>query len=414
MEYMSAQQASKQWGISDRRVRVLCAEGKIPGAKKEGKSYRIPVNAKKPLDRRIKENGIRYLKWDNAVIGTITPTYEVCFLAPEYNEVVSLYTNGSQEWSSEKFIEFLSERIVSRDRRDIEKILFRCGLSHYDVRKIAELTRGIHPKDMLWIANDKNETLSSVITDVFASVFHQKLDLQGDSIDTPEGYNIKRYGVLDGKYGIYKQRINPLVTDVESEIAVYLLAKRLGVPCCPSVRADSNTVFSVFLYDFSKEYIVHFRRFFDGERSDNEYQNLLNVRPQYKDDIARMILLDFITRQDDRHLSNIAVKIDAEGESFYPLYDNGRSLFYEDTQETVENAVNDIIGYSTSFGYLGTYWDYVQEIAQDNANFKDLIDLSITEQEVADILKEAGFKGYRLGGALKWICKAIEMIKELN
>lgn len=218
---------------------------------------------------------------------------------------------------------------------------------------------------------------------------------------------------MDGRYGIYKQRINPLVTDVESEIAVYLLAKRLGVPCCPAVRADKNTVFSVFLYDFSKEYVVHFRRFFNGRRGDNEYQNLINVRPQYRDDIAQMIFLDFITRQDDRHLSNIAVKISGKEESFYPLYDNGRSLFYEDTEDMVQNAVSDVAGYATTFGYSGTYWDYVQEITRYNGNFKDLIDLSVTKDEVAAILNEAGFKGYRFDGALEWIWKTISMIKRL-
>ena len=61
------------------------------------------------------------------------------------------------------------------------------------------------------------------------------------------------------------------------------------------------------LYDFSREYIVHFRRLFDGVRSDNEYQNLIGVRPQYRDDVARMILLDFITRQDDRLLGQQTV-----------------------------------------------------------------------------------------------------------
>ena len=81
-----------------------------------------------------------------------------------------------------------------------------------------------------------------------------------------------------------------------------------------------------------KEYIVHFRRLFNGARSDNEYRNLIGVRPQYRNDVARMILLDFITRQDDRHLSNMAIKIGSGGESFYALYDNGRSLFYEDTE----------------------------------------------------------------------------------
>ncbi len=324
-----------------------------------------------------------------------------------------MYTHGSDSWSTERFAEFLSERVVSRDRRDIEKILFRCGLSNYDVLRIAEITRGIHPKDLLWITNSEDEQLDSVITDVFDSVFHQRIDLVGDSIDTPEGYNIKRYGVYNGQYGIYKQRISPLTTDVESEVAVYLLAQKLGVPCCPAYRMDKDTVFSAFLYDFSKEYIVHFRRLFDGMRSDNEYKNLVSVRPQYKDDIAKMILLDFITRQDDRHLSNIAIKISNGAESFYPLYDNGRSLFYEDTEEMVQAAVAEPEPYATTFGYAGTYWDYVKEIAKERGGLSDLLYLDIAESEVIDILKEAGFTGYRLTGATQWIMKAIEMIKSL-
>lgn len=108
--------------------------------------------------------------------------------------------------------------------------------SAYDVLHIAEITRGIHAKDLLWIANSEDERLDSVITDVFASVFHWRIDLVGESIDTPEGYNIKRYGAYNGQYGIYKQRISPLTADVESEVAVYLLAQELGVPCCPAYR----------------------------------------------------------------------------------------------------------------------------------------------------------------------------------
>jgi len=416
MDYITAQQAAYNWGLSDRRVRVLCREGKIPGALKIGKSYQIPVNAEKPLDGRFKNNKApqRFLKWNDDCIASISSTNAVIFLKPNYNEVVSLYTNGAKEWTPEKFTEFLLERLVSRDRRDIERILFRCGLSHYDVLKIAEITRGIHPKDLLWIAHREDEKLDATITEVFHSVFRQRIDLVGDSIDTPEGYNIKRYGAYNGRYGIYKQRINPLVTDVESEVAVYLLAQKLGVPCCPAYKIDNNTVFSEFLYDFSKEYLVHFRRLFDGARGDNEYQNLVLVRPQYKDDITRMILLDFITRQDDRHLSNIAIKISGKTETFYPLYDNGRSLFYEDTEEMVSKVVSDPITYATGFGFSGTYWDYVKEIALERGTLSGLIDQNISEKEVADILKESGFIGYRYDGALQWIIKAIDMIKECS
>jgi hypothetical protein len=414
-EYMTAQQAAEKWNISDRRVRVLCREGKIFGAVKEGKSYKIPANAEKPADGREKKAtaAVRFLKWENDVIGTIDSMNTVTFTKPEYNEVVSIYTGGAKKWTPEQFSEFLSERVVSRDRRDIEKLLFRCGLSHYDVLRIAEITRGIHPKDLLWIASNEEEKLETVITAVFDSVFHQKIDLTGDSIDTPEGYNIKRYGVYDGHYGIYKQRISPLSTDVESEVAVYLLAQKLRVPCCPAYRIDKNTVFSTFRYDFSKEYIVHFRRLFDGARSDNEYQNLITVRPQYKDDIARMIILDFITRQDDRHLSNIAIKMSGESEAFYPLYDNGRSLFYEDTEEMVAQSVANPVTFATSFGYCGTYYDFVCEIAKERGGLNGLINLEITKDDISDILEASGFKGYRFDGALQWILKTIQIIQEL-
>ena len=52
MQYITVKQASERWGISDRRVRVLCAEGRIEGAAKEGRSYLIPEDALKPIDRR--------------------------------------------------------------------------------------------------------------------------------------------------------------------------------------------------------------------------------------------------------------------------------------------------------------------------------------------------------------------------
>ena len=52
--FMTVKQASEKWGISDRRIRVLCAQGKILGAYHEGRSWKIPVDAKKPVDGRLK------------------------------------------------------------------------------------------------------------------------------------------------------------------------------------------------------------------------------------------------------------------------------------------------------------------------------------------------------------------------
>jgi excisionase family DNA binding protein len=52
--FMSTKEAAEKWGISDRRVRVLCSEGKIPGAYQEGREWKIPRDAVKPADRRFK------------------------------------------------------------------------------------------------------------------------------------------------------------------------------------------------------------------------------------------------------------------------------------------------------------------------------------------------------------------------
>ncbi len=52
--FMTVKQAAEKWGISDRRIRVLCAEGKIVGAYQEGRGWKIPIDAEKPADGRYK------------------------------------------------------------------------------------------------------------------------------------------------------------------------------------------------------------------------------------------------------------------------------------------------------------------------------------------------------------------------
>lgn len=52
MDYITASQASKKWGISQRRVQILCAEGRVAGAFKLGEAWAIPSETAKPADKR--------------------------------------------------------------------------------------------------------------------------------------------------------------------------------------------------------------------------------------------------------------------------------------------------------------------------------------------------------------------------
>lgn len=48
MEYLSIRQTAEKWGLSKRRVQVLCVEERIPGAMKVDYSWVIPADAQKP------------------------------------------------------------------------------------------------------------------------------------------------------------------------------------------------------------------------------------------------------------------------------------------------------------------------------------------------------------------------------
>ena len=52
MEYIKVSEAAARWGISSRRVRILCAEGRIDGVIRKGNLYMIPAEAPRPSDGR--------------------------------------------------------------------------------------------------------------------------------------------------------------------------------------------------------------------------------------------------------------------------------------------------------------------------------------------------------------------------
>ena len=71
MEFMSAREAADKWGISQRRVAVLCSANRIDNATMVGNIWIIPADAEKPIDARSirhnkksEEKNVKpFLKW---------------------------------------------------------------------------------------------------------------------------------------------------------------------------------------------------------------------------------------------------------------------------------------------------------------------------------------------------------------
>lgn len=67
MDLLSITQVAEKWGLTDRRIRVLCNEGRIPDAKRVGNYWTIPADAKRPNDARIKSG--KYVKQKDSIGG---------------------------------------------------------------------------------------------------------------------------------------------------------------------------------------------------------------------------------------------------------------------------------------------------------------------------------------------------------
>lgn len=58
MNFLTTTEMAKVWGISSRRIALLCSQGRVDGATMKGKTWLIPENTKKPEDpRRVQKKG---------------------------------------------------------------------------------------------------------------------------------------------------------------------------------------------------------------------------------------------------------------------------------------------------------------------------------------------------------------------
>lgn len=59
--YKTVSEIAQEWGLKPRTVQIMCAEDKISGAVKFGRSWAIPAQTKRPADGR--ETTGQYKGW---------------------------------------------------------------------------------------------------------------------------------------------------------------------------------------------------------------------------------------------------------------------------------------------------------------------------------------------------------------
>lgn len=133
---LTTTEMAEKWGISSRRIAVLCGEGRVDGALKKGKTWLIPENTEKPQDARIRQN--RKLRVFEAFAGIgaqdtalerIGINYEIVGISEWFIDALHCYdilhNDQSEEIevpSQDEQIKYLSQFTFSKDSTNETKL----------------------------------------------------------------------------------------------------------------------------------------------------------------------------------------------------------------------------------------------------------------------------------------------------
>ena len=218
-------------------------------------------------------------------------------------------------------------------------LLTKClGLSLSDHYWIKPYNKNILWEDVNFFDND----FSDDIGDVLFGMNGKNADFDFVSPDnTSDGNLQKRWKIIDGKRCLLKSGSTPFRQQPFNEVIATLIMNKLGIEHVPyTIIWIDNKPYSV-CEDFvtkDTELISAWRvlQLRQKENHESSYLHYVNICKELGIDIVpaldRMIVLDYIIANEDRHFNNFGLLRDAstlEWIGAAPIFDSGTSLWYD-------------------------------------------------------------------------------------
>ena len=242
MEVMSAKEAAAKWGISQRRVAVLCSENRIANAQIVGNMWILPTDAEKPIDARStrynnsdEKNVKPFLKWAGGK-GQLLDEFKIYY--PFDNGIITKYAEPfvgggavlfdvlnkyslKEIYISDINAELINTYIVIRENvRDLIKLLKKYQ-NEYTPRKAED--RKVYYLDKrgrfnsLKLNNNKKENVEKAALMIFLN----KTCFNGL-------FRVNKKGLFNVPMGAYKK---PLICDEKNLIAVSEKLQKVKIVC---------------------------------------------------------------------------------------------------------------------------------------------------------------------------------------
>lgn len=273
---MRVKEAAKNWDISERRVTTLCKEGKIKGAKKQGRFWLIPADAEKPADNRVR-SGVykRSTRPVNLPLPIGISDYRVAVTDYYYIDktmmikdfiderpMVSLFTRPrrfGKTLNMDMLRTFFEKTNEDTSLYFKDKKIWQCGKKYLDYQ-------GKYPvifvsfKDVKF--NTWGETFAA-IKDIFANETHRHIELQTSK--TLDKYDKKTFEKL----------LSGDVTEVELSSALCdlsrMLHKHYGVAPIIIIDEYDVPIQQGHMNNYYDSCILFMRNLFSGGLKDNKH-----------------------------------------------------------------------------------------------------------------------------------------------
>ena len=264
------------WNVTERSVTKFCNEGKIPGAKKVGKSWAIPDDAKKPVDGRV-SSGKYVKKRDN-----------------EEKKPLPIGISDYVRAQSEYY--YVDKTLLIRDFLDRKPLVslftrprrFGKTLNMDMLRVFFEISKentGKHFEDKaIWKCGEEYRSHQGKYPVIFLTFKDVKFDTWETTIDKIKGLLQEEYGrhqelLASDKLSAYEKEyfgkiLDSSANEVELTSALERLSKMLTSHYgkAPIIIIDEydTPIQEGYAKDFYEEIIGFMRNFFSGAFKDNK------------------------------------------------------------------------------------------------------------------------------------------------
>lgn len=244
---------------------------------------------------------------------------------------------------------------------------------------------------------------------------------------TSKGVLCKWTGILDGElyyiktgrlyYGMFSN-LEPIAECIASGIG-NLLGINVIDTKCSDVEIDNLDMIKnqVATVSYTESFLNKDEVFYSIYKLEGDgitYKDLVDKYSDYKEDLNKMIIFDFIINNSDRHLNNFGFILDSDSlevKRFNPIFDNGSSLLVDLSEEQlVEFDFKDIDEYSTCKPFINNHYRQLELI-------KDLpkINLDFGREEIESVVNEFALDltNLRISKIINLIVRRLNYVKHL-